>query len=161
MKKYNNHTLKEFVSSLSAKTPVPGGGAAAALVAALGVALLSMVANYTKGKLANKKKEFCVSRILRDSQKIYKRLLILVDLDADAYLGVVRAKKATDKQKKKALQHAGSVPREVCRLCYQAIQLTPFLTKYGNKNLLSDVQIAVELLLAAFNSSMINIKINK
>ena len=42
--------LKKYIDDLADKKPAPGGGCAAALVASLGVGLLSMVANFTIGK---------------------------------------------------------------------------------------------------------------
>lgn len=161
MKAYKGYTLKEYLNSLSAKSPVPGGGSAAALTAALGVALISMVANYSKGKSACNRTEARIKGTLQKSERIRKRLLELVDLDAKAYLKVVAARKSSVKAKKSALKKAAAVPREVCRLCYDAIQLTPFLVQKGNKNLISDIEVASELLLAAFNSAKINIEINK
>lgn len=43
-------TLDKFLSTLSSKEPVPGGGGASALAGALGNALGQMVANLTIGK---------------------------------------------------------------------------------------------------------------
>lgn len=161
MKNYKGHTLKEYLGSLSARSPVPGGGSALALTAAIGVALISMVANYSKGKSSSKRVETRIKNTLLKSEKIRKRLLELVDLDAKAYLRVVKTRRSSKKLKKDALKKAAAVPREVCRLCYLAIQMTPFLVEQGNKNLISDIEVAVELLLAAFNSAKINIAINK
>src|SRR2546425_12846338 len=43
-------TIARFLDELASGAPVPGGGAAAALEAALGAALVSMVCNLTIGK---------------------------------------------------------------------------------------------------------------
>lgn len=43
-------SCKDFASELASKKPIPGGGGAAAYVAALGTALNTMVANYSIGK---------------------------------------------------------------------------------------------------------------
>ena len=43
-------SCRDFSIELASKKPVPGGGGAAALVAALGVALNTMVANFSIGK---------------------------------------------------------------------------------------------------------------
>lgn len=161
MKKYKNHTLGEYLNVLSKKTPVPGGGSAAALTAATGAALVSMVANYSCGKSKFKRIENKISGILKQSEKIRKRLLELVDLDAQAYLGVVKARGASPQIKKRASKKAAKVPHEVCQLCYKAIQLTPFLVENGNQYLVSDIEVAVEMFQAAFNSAHINVEINK
>ena len=161
MKKYKNHTLCEYLDALSRKTPVPGGGSAAALTAATGAALVSMVANYSKGKSQSKKVKNKIFSILKQSEQVRKRLLQLVDLDAQAYLGVVRARTQSAQKRKKALREAGKVPREVCRLCYKGIQLAPYLVEEGNPHLISDLEVAAEMFLAAFNSAHINVGVNK
>ena len=161
MKKYKHHTLKEYADVLSLKTPTPGGGSAAALTAALGVALLSMVANYSKGKSSLPSVEKKLSQLLKENEKVRRRFLDLVDLDAQAYLRVVKTRPSSPAVRQKALKAAREVPMEVSRLCYKAIDQAPFLVAKGNKYLISDVEVAVELLLAAFRSAMINVKINQ
>lgn len=47
---YKEQTLKQYLDDLAAKLPAPGGGSAAALNAAIGTALISMVVNFTLGK---------------------------------------------------------------------------------------------------------------
>ena len=160
MTKYKNYTLSEYLGVLSKKTPVPGGGSAAALVGATGAALVSMVANYSKGKSRSKRRENKLCLILKQSEGIRKRLLELVDKDAQAYLGVVQARQASVQKKKKALREAAKVPLEVCRLCYKAVQLTPYLVEHGNPYLISDIEVAAELFLAAFNAARINVGVN-
>ena len=138
MKKYKDHSLKEYLEALSVKTPTPGGGSAAALTAALGAALISMVANYSVGKgsaVVDRK----LRSLLARSERLRERFLELVDLDAEAYLEVVRTRKSPAKIRAAALKKAAAVPLEVGKLCFEAIQLTPFLAANGNKYLMSDV----------------------
>ena len=155
IKKYKDSTVKEYLNALSAKIPVPGGGSAAGLVGSLGASLLSMVANYSLNRNQPQETEKKIKNIFSQSEKIKKRLLALVDLDAQAYMKVVKARQSSPKIKQAALSGAREVPQEVCSLCYQAIELTPFIVKHGNKRLLSDIQVAVELLLASFNAAMV------
>src|SRR3989338_6672573 len=161
MQKYKNHTLRKYLDCLAAHEPVPGGGSAAALAGALGAALISMVAFYSLKKNKPRRIEDRIQKTLKDSEKIRRRLLELVDLDAQAYLRVVKTRRASPKIKKRAMKKAREVPMETCRLCYAAVQLTPFLVKEGNRHLVSDVQVAIELLAAAFNSAMVNVAINQ
>ena len=161
MKKYKNYTVEEYLQELSAREPVPGGGSAAALSAALGVALISMVANYSKGKSSSKAVEKSIRNTFLKSEKTRKRLLTLVDLDAQAYLKVVQTRKSAPKVRRAALKQASKVPLEIAKLCFSAIQLTPVLVKKGNPHLVSDVEVAVELLLASFKSAMINVSVNQ
>jgi formiminotetrahydrofolate cyclodeaminase len=161
MKKYKTHTLKEYADVLSRKTPVPGGGSAAAYAGVLGVSLIAMVAHYSRGKGKTKAVEKKIGSILKKCKAIQKQMLDLVDLDAQAYLKVVKSKDKSAKEKKAALKGASKVPLELCKLCYKAMEMTPYLVKNGNKYLVSDIEVAIEMLLAAFNSSVINININK
>ena len=161
MKKFQRYTLKEYLDSLSAKKPVPGGGSAAALTAATGAALISMVARYSLGKGASKTVEKKIEKTLAKSEALRERFLEYVDLDAEAYLKVVEARKGTAREKKAAARQARNVPLQVAKLCYTAVELTPFLVEKGNKYLVSDVEVAVELLMAAFHSAMINVAINE
>ena len=140
--------------------PVPGGGSAAALVAATGVALILMVANYSVGKTKSKNIETRLRNIIKKGTALRRRLIALVDLDAQTYMDVVRSRQAYGKAGKTALRKAVQVSREVCRLCYKAIELTPFLVEKGNKNLISDIEVAAEMMLAAFNSAMSNVEAN-
>ncbi len=160
MKKLKNHTLTQYVDILSQKVPVPGGGSAGALTGALGVALIEMVANYSLGRSKQKRVENRIEKILEQSRQIRLELLELVDLDAEAYLKVVNTRHASAKEKKAALKGACDVPKRVAQLCYKAIRLTPFLVKQGNKYLVSDIEVAIEMLLASYNSAVINIKVN-
>ena len=155
MTQYKNYSLKKYLDSLSAKTPVPGGGSAAALTACLGLSLLSMVVQYSIGKSIDVKVENKWAHILKQIEVINRRCLELVDLDAQAYLNVVKNRQGSVKEKLKAEAAARKVPREICQLCYKVIELAPFIVVNGNKYLLSDVKVALELLLAAFNSARV------
>ena len=164
MKKYKNHTLEEYLNVLSQRTPVPGGGSAAALVGSLGAALISMVANYSIKPNQPQAIQNKIQTILKKNEAIRLKLLEMVDLDAEAYLRVVEARRGPDISRKKktaALRQARAIPNKVCRLCYKALALTPFLVVKGNRYLLSDVKVAIEFLLAAYQSAKVNIEINQ
>ncbi len=161
MKAFKNYSLSEYSRVLSLKVPAPGGGSAAAVTAALGAALLSMVANYSLGKGASHSSEQKIKSSLKQSEQLRKRFLVLVDLDAQAYLNVVKTRKAAPAKRAAARRKAAEVPMEVCKLCYKAVQLSPILVLYGNRHLLCDVKVAVELLAAAFNAARVNVEINQ
>lgn len=161
MTAFKNQTLAKYIEQLSSKAPVPGGGSAAALVGAVGAGLVSMAARYSQGRKQSKAIEIKISNHLKKAEKIRKRLTQLIDLDAQAYLAVVKAPKNDIEKRKKALKKAEAVPMEVCRLCYAGIQLTPFLAQKGNPYLLSDVECAAAMLLAAARSALANVKANQ
>lgn len=161
MKKFKDHTLQEYLDHLAAREPVPGGGSAAALSSALGAGLIAMVTQYSLGKGKTKAVGARFQKILSKSNHIRARLLVLVDEDAQAYLGVVAARKLGPKAQKAAAKKAAQVPREICRLSYELVELTPFVVEHGNPYLMSDVEVALELLMAGYHSALVMVKINQ
>jgi formiminotetrahydrofolate cyclodeaminase len=156
VKKFKNHTISEYLTVLSKKEPVPGGGSVAALTAASAVALLSMVAEYSKGRKNNTKAvETRITKIALQSKELRNQCLDYVDLDAQAYLQVVKVRKGTAQDKRKAERECQRVPKQVAKLAYKAVKLAPYLVEHGNPYLVSDVAVAVELLLASHNSAVV------
>ncbi len=157
---YRNQSIKKYLDDLAAKKPAPGGGSAAALAAALGASLLSMVANFTVGKDKYKQFEQEIKSSLSKSEKIRKKLLELVDLDVITYNKVAKNKKKSLALYQKSLKEAASVPLEITQNSLEALELCPILEAKGNKYLKSDVQVARELLIAAIHSAVVNVRIN-
>jgi len=145
--KYKDQSLVKYLDDLAARISAPGGGSAAALSAAMGASLVSMVVNFTLGndRYAKFTKELRI--ILVKSEKLRKQFLELVDLDAAAY---------QSKDAKKALM----VPLKLAQLSLQAAKLCPVLVKKGNVNLISDVAVAAIFLESAFASAGFNVEIN-
>ncbi|MDD5561117.1 MAG: cyclodeaminase/cyclohydrolase family protein [Candidatus Omnitrophica bacterium] len=144
---YKKQSLIKYLDDLSAKLPAPGGGSAAALNAAMGAGLISMVVNFTLGKPAYAAFETQLKGILVKSEKLRKDFLELVDLDVVAY------------QSKDARQ-ALDIPLMLARLCCEAAKLCPPLIKKGNANLLSDVAVAAVFFESAFVAACFNVEIN-
>lgn len=162
--------LKKYLDDLAANLPAPGGGSAAALTAATGVALISMVANFTIGKEKYKAVEGQIKRILSSSEELREKLTTLVDEDVAAYKklsqGFNLPKDSPEDKRKRAqtvqqgLKEALATPLEVCKCCHQAIKLCPAIAEKGNLNLISDVGVAAALLTSAFQSALLNVEIN-
>ena len=158
---FKNRTLQEYLDQMARREPVPGGGSAAALTGAMGVALISMVTNYSLGRKANTKAiEKRLTGILKQSEPMRLRLLELASLDSEAYLKVSAARSLDKKAQRKAASQARAVPQEVCQLCQKAVGLTPYLVEKGNLYLFSDIEVALELLLSAFNAARVMVRIN-
>jgi len=158
---FKDKTLQEYLDQLSRRESVPGGGSAAALTGAMGVGLISMVTHYSIGRKSNTKAiEKRLAKILEKSEPMRQRLLELTSLDSEVYLKLTAARSLDKKAQRQAAREARAVPQEVCKLCYKAVQLTPYLAQKGNPYLLSDIEVALELLMSAFNGARVMVRIN-
>ncbi|MDO8489037.1 MAG: cyclodeaminase/cyclohydrolase family protein [Candidatus Omnitrophota bacterium] len=144
---YKNKSLTKYLDDLSAKLAAPGGGSAAALNAAMGASLVSMVINFTLGKPAYSKYEAELKASLVKFDKLKNDFLGLVDLDILAF-------KSKDPRK------SMDVPLMLSRLCYEGIKILEPLIKKTNINLISDLAIAAVFLESAFSAACFNIDIN-
>ena len=136
-----NGTIKSYLEKLGKKTPVPGGGSAAAAAGAIGASLIEMSAAYS---LQDSVK---IKKALSNIKKIRKKLERQIDTDGKAY--EYYRKTRNDK----ALQKAAEAPLTVCSLCAEALEIGSFIAKEGNQNLKSDAVSGVYYLLAAFNGA--------
>lgn len=168
--KISEKTCIEFVNVLASKSAVPGGGGAAALVGAIGMALGSMVCNLTMGKKKYAEYEESVKEILVKAREIEKKLLSMIDKDAENFLPLSKAyglPNSTEEEKKikeeimeNALKVACEVPIDIVRVCFDAIKLHEDLVDKGSKLAISDVGVGVQCLRAAILSGKLNVVIN-
>ena len=84
-------SCEDFLSRLASKAPAPGGGGAAALVGAAGVALGNMVGNLTTGKKKYAAVEEEILVLNARAETLRKRLEALVQADADAFTPLAAA----------------------------------------------------------------------
>lgn len=159
-------SFPDFVNLLAAKEPVPGGGGAAALVGALGIALCSMVGNYTTGKKAYAGVEPDIQRMLDQAQAVRQRLLALIHEDAEAFLPLSRAY-AIPKENptraatiEEATKRACAAPLEMMRQVCTAIDLLDEMGQKGSRMLLSDVGCGLYLCRAALEAASLNVFVN-
>ncbi|MDD2221651.1 MAG: cyclodeaminase/cyclohydrolase family protein, partial [Clostridia bacterium] len=83
----------EFMSLLSTKAPVPGGGGAAAMGGALGVGLANMVVSLTVGKPKYAQYEEELQSLLAKGLIIQDELMRLVEKDAVVFAPLAMAYK--------------------------------------------------------------------
>lgn len=160
---YIDRPIKEYLADLAAKKPAPGGGSAAALGAAIGTSLMSMVANYTVGKPKYKDVEARAADILLKAGQFGSELELLIDKDVEAYGKLSKGLKecGDDAAKKDALfKMAIEPPLAVCQISYKCMELCRELADIGNKNLITDTAIAAIMFESAFFSAKFNVYIN-
>ena len=159
-------SCEDFAAVLAAKEPVPGGGGAAALVGALGVALGSMVGNFTTGKRRFADVEDDIQRMLADGEAIRTRLIELVAEDAEAFYplsqayGIPKEDPTRAERLEEATKGACAGPVEMMRQICRAIELLEEMGKKGSKMLISDVGCGAMLCRAALEAASLNVFVN-
>ena len=166
MEKLIDRSCQSFTEVLASKESVPGGGGAAALAGALGIALCSMVGHFTVGKKKYAAVEADVNEMLKKAQILQDRLLELVDMDAQAFAPLAKAysipKDDPDRETRleSATWNACKAPAEMVRCCGRAIDLLEEMQEKGSAMLISDVGCGALLCKAAMESAALNVFIN-
>lgn len=165
----SSETISDYLARLASREPTPGGGAAAALHAAQGAALVAMVARYTTGTKYEQHSELVV-RIISSADGLVAQALRLADADQHAFQGVIDAYKlptGTDDLKaartasiQDALVQAAKTPAQLILLAGAVVDLATELFEVANANVISDVAAAVDAARAAATTARVNIDIN-
>ncbi|MCY2959597.1 MAG: cyclodeaminase/cyclohydrolase family protein [Planctomycetota bacterium] len=161
--------LRDFVASLAARTPTPGGGSMAAALVASGSALAAMACRFTSGeKFAAV--EGAMARRVEGLAAHQARGLALVDLDARSYDAVTAAyklPKSSDPEKalrtaaiQAGLRGALEVPAETIEHALAALALAVDALPDVNSNLVSDIASGANCLASACEAAFLNVKIN-
>lgn len=159
-------TCADFAALLAAKESVPGGGGAAALVGALGVALGSMVGNFTTGKKRYADVEDDIQRMLAEGEAIRLTLLDLVEQDAAAFYplskayGIPKEDPSRAQVLEDATKNACAAPVEMMRQIAKAIALLEEMGEKGSRMLISDVGCGALLCRAALEAASLNVFVN-
>ena len=154
-----NKSVKEFLDSVAAKTPTPGGGSVAALAGAISCSLAEMVCNLTIGKKKYASVEEEMKEMAEKMAKARQQFLQLVEEDAKAFDEVMKAyKEGGDAQA--ALKKASQVPYETASQCISIMNDLRVIAEKGNKNSITDAGVAALIAKAAFHSALLNVKIN-
>lgn len=165
-----DQSIQVFLNELASKASTPGGGSAAAIMGAMGAALVSMVCNLTIGKKNYTDVEEELKTVLSQAEGLRERLMGMIQADVDVFDQVMSAyglPKETEEEKAKrseaiqlALKTATEVPLECARVCAEVIQLSRIVAQKGNLNVISDAGVAVLAAYAALRSAALNVYIN-
>jgi len=158
--------IASYAARLAARTPTPGGGSAAGVVAALAAALGEMVIAYSIDPAKPAEDLTAVAHSLTEGRH---RFLELADEDAQSYDGVRTAKKARKEHANdpayqaayaSALEHSANVPLETAR---RAVELSRRLAAVGERTraaLKSDLTTSLALFRAAAEGALANVEVN-
>lgn len=158
--------IDKFLEALASSAPTPGGGGAAALCGALGIALGNMVGNLTLGKKKYADVQEDIAELNAKAEALRAGFVALVDADAEAFAPLSRAYSipkddpARDEIVEPALLRAAEAPLEIMRKCAEALELISGYAAKGSALAISDAGCAAALCGAAMEAAALNVKIN-
>ena len=163
-------SVDKFLDDLASGAPTPGGGSAAAIMGAMGAALISMVCNVTVGKKGLEAVEPEMKSLREQSEKLRARLAAMVAEDIAAFDGLMAAYRLpklseTDKVRRTeaiqtSLRAATETPLDCARACSEVIDLAQRAGEAGYPGVISDAGVGVLAAYAALRSAALNVYIN-
>ncbi len=163
-------TCSAFIEVLASKAPVPGGGGAAAMGGAIGMALSNMVGNLTVGKKKYADVEGEVKELIARGDEIIVKLKRLVDMDAEVFEPLSKAyglpkntpeeAKIKEETMENCCKQACGVPMEIMRAAFEAIKVHARMGQIGTMIAISDVGCGVTFLKSALIAGSLNVIIN-
>src|SRR5262245_3938761 len=169
MAKFKDTAVEPFLDALASQAATPGGGSAAAIMGAMGAALVSMVCNLTIGKKKYAEVEGEMKDVLAKSEALREKLTGMIEDDVKAFDAVMAAymaketdadKAAREKAIQAALKWATEVPLRCCHAAREVIDLAAIASDKGNLNVLSDAGVAGLAAYAALRSAALNVFTN-
>ena len=170
MTQIKDTAIEPFLDQLASSAATPGGGSAAAIIGAMGAALVSMVCNLTIGKKKYADVEGEMKDVLAKTEMLRKRLTAMIQDDVKAFDAVMGAygmpketdadKTARDKAIQAALKLATDVPLACARAAREVIDLAAIASDKGNLNVISDAGVGVLAGYAALRSAALNVFTN-
>lgn len=156
----------EFVSQLASPAPVPGGGGAAALCAALSAALVSMAGELSLGKKSTAEYTGELTALKAAAKDKAGHFLALIDADADAFEPLSRAYSIPKDAPLRAAVlseaslTASSAPMDILAECLETAALLERMAEVCSRLMLSDVGCAASLCRAAAECAAMNVYVN-
>ena len=158
--------IDSFLAELASKAPTPGGGGAAALCGAVGIALGNMVGNLTLGKKKYAEVQEDIAALNQRAEALRADFLALIDADAEAFKPLSKAYGIPKDEPKRgevmeaALLAAVQPPLEIMRKCVKALELIAEYAAKGSALAISDAGCAAAITRAACEAAALNVFVN-
>ena len=159
-------SCREFVTVLASNEPAPGGGGAAALVAALGTALGNMVGSLTVGKKKYADVEAEILALKGKCDLLQNELLDQVPADAEGFVPLAKAYgiPKDDPNRAAVLEDATvtacRVPMHIMELCCESMDAIAVFAAKGCRLAVSDAGCCAVIVKAALQDASLNVFIN-
>lgn len=160
-------TVGEFLESVAARRPTPGGGAVAALTAALATALGEMVLRYRAAKPSgDAAQDAAIAQALERLSGLRGDALAMADADIEAFGRLSALWKLAPGDPRRSSAMPGAVaaaiaaPRQVMEASLEVLEALHGVRQSAGKTLRSDLAIAALLAQAAAEAAAWNVRIN-
>lgn len=159
-------SCREFVEVLASDAPAPGGGGAAALVAALGTALGNMVGSLTVGKKKYAAVEAEIIALKAKCDALQTELLDQVPADAEGFLPLAKAYgiPKDDPNRAAVMEEATMIacktPVHIMELCCDALDAIAVFAAKGSRLAVSDAGCGAVIVKSALQAAALNVFIN-
>ncbi len=164
--RFIERTLRAFSDDLSADSPVPGGGSAAAYAGAMGAGLAAMVARISLKKEPSE----ALRSFIEETDNLRADFLRLVDDDSAAYARVADAmklpRKTEDEKRERqermqaALLAASRVPLEVAETARRLLDACERGIANASPMTASDIGVGALMAQTALRGAALNVMIN-
>lgn len=157
----SGESVDDFLARLASGAPVPGGGSAAALTAALSAGLVSMVCCVTARHSSG-----CegLAEVEREANERRAHLVALMGDDARAFQTVLEARRVPGDQRaivvREALCRATAIPLDVAQAAHRILGLCMRIATGVRPSTVSDLGVAAVLAGAAFDGAALTARVN-
>ena len=158
--------VDKFLETLASSAPTPGGGGAAALCGAVGIALGNMVGNLTLGKKKYADVQEDIAALNQRAEELRADFVALIDADAEAFkplseaYGIPKGDPRRGEVMEAVLLAAVQPPLEIMRKCVKALELIAEYAQKGSALAVSDAGCAAAITRAALEAAALNVFVN-
>ena len=163
-------SFEDLVASMAAKTPTPGGGAAAAMAGCMGTSLFLMTVRFSQGKKANVDREGDLAAAESALSDHLEQLRPMAERDCAAFdlvSAAFRMSKESDEQKvarsaaiQESMVGAMLVPEETQKMILGVFVTMEAVRDCVGASIASDLASGAALLLAGAEGAYLNVRIN-